>query len=162
MAGDSARGSGSPSAGVSERQERFAALIETEQAGILASYAKSLEALDSSSAAEPGARGLAMTSGAEMLADVVMRVRGEDNRVDDRYTMLAWMTDDETAEGWLSPADLLPAAAAFFEITVTVLANRVKDEPRLLPCLITAILALNESISRRLRMATLAYIGLSA
>lgn len=159
MAGNSARGPGSPPAGVGERQERFAALIEAERAAILASYARSLEALHSSGVAEPGARDRAMTNGAEMIADVVARVRGEDNRIDDRYTMLAWLADDETAEGRLSPADLLPAAATFFDITVNALAGRVKDDPRLLPCLITAILALNESISRRIRKATLAYTG---
>ncbi len=73
--------------------------------------------------------------------------------------MLAWMIGEARAESRLSPADLLRAAGAFFDVTVSSLGGHVKDDPELLPCFITAVVALNESISRRIREATLAYTG---
>jgi signal transduction histidine kinase len=69
------------------------------------------------------------------------------------------MAGQASAESQVSPADLLRAGASLFDITVNSLARHVKDDPELLPCFITAILALDESIGRRVREATLAYTG---
>jgi signal transduction histidine kinase len=44
-------------------------------------------------------------------------------------------------------------------VTVSSLASHVKDDPELLPCFTTAVVALNENISRRIRDSTLAYTG---
>jgi signal transduction histidine kinase len=144
---------------VSERREHFATLIRAERVAILASYAKSLEALISPDVAESGARDRAMVNGAGIIVDVVASVQGVGSQIDGRYPMLAWMADRETAEGHLNPADLLRAAVTFFDITVNALARHVMDHPQLLPCFVTAILALNESISRRIREAALADAG---
>ena len=63
------------------------------------------------------------------------------------------------AESEVSLAELLRAAAIFFDVTVSSLARHVKDDPDLLPSFITAIVTLNEGVSRRTREATLAYTG---
>jgi signal transduction histidine kinase len=159
VAEDPARDSGWPPSEVGERHERFAALIRGERAAILTSYAKSLEALRSPVIAEPRARDQAMADASQIIADVAASVQGSETRVGGRYEMLPWMTGAARTESQLRPADLLRAATAFFDVTVNSLARHVKDHPELLPCFSTAIVALNENISGRIREATLAYTG---
>jgi signal transduction histidine kinase len=156
LAGLSAKHSLPPSK-AGERQERFAALIRAERAAILASYAKRLEAMHGA-AAEPGARYLAMANGAEILADVMAKLRGGGAQIEDRYAMLAPACGDGR-ESQPNPADLLLEAVTFFDIAVSTLAGHVGDDPGLLPCFVTAVRALNESITGRIREATLAYTG---
>jgi signal transduction histidine kinase len=100
-----------------------------------------------------------MTNASEILTDVAASVQGSGIRIDDRYQMLPWMIGAGRTENQLSPADLLRAAVAFFEVTVGCLAGHVKDDPELMPSFVTAVVALNESISGRVREATLAYTG---
>lgn len=159
MTGYRVQNSERPLSDAGERHEHFAALIRADHAAILASYANSLEALHSPVAADRRARDQAMTNASEIIADIVARVEGGDIRIDDRYAMLNWMIGGARTEGQLSPADLLRAAAAFFDVTVKSLAKYVQGDPELLPCFVTAVLALNESISRQIREATLAYTG---
>jgi signal transduction histidine kinase len=158
VAEDTARDSQLPLGG-NERHERFAALIRAERAAILASYAKSLETSNSPVVVEPGARDQAMADAAEIIADVAATVQGSEIRIDGRSDMLPWMVGAASTENQLSPADLLGAAAVFFDVTVHSLAGHVRDEPALLPCFTTAIVALNEAIGRRIREAALAYTG---
>jgi signal transduction histidine kinase len=153
VAEDLTRDWGAPRVRCSDRDERFAALIGAGRTAILTSYAQSLEALHSPVVAEPGARDLAMTHGSQIIADLVASVRGDDH---DRCTMPAATIEEAPP---LSPADMVRAAAAFFDVTVNSLATYVKDDPDLLPCFITAVLALNEGISRRVGEAALAQIG---
>lgn len=159
MAVDTTQDSRWPLGGVSERRGRFAALIRAERGAILACYAKSLEALNSPVIAEPEACDQTMTNAAEIIADVAAIVQGSEVRIDGRSEMLPWMIGTARSEGQPSPADLMRAAVVFFDVTVNSLASHVRDDPELLPCFITAIVAVNESISRRIREATLAYTG---
>jgi signal transduction histidine kinase len=136
-------------------------LLRAERPAILASYAESLEepGADAAAAAKSGGRDLAVATGAEIIADVLVSLQGSEGRVEERHTLLSWMADDEQAVRSSSPAELLRATAIFFDITVSALAARVEDDPGLLPCFVTAIRALNESIARRVREATLAHTG---
>jgi signal transduction histidine kinase len=142
-----------------ERDERFAGLISAEYAAILADYGRKLQALGSPVVADPRAREQAIRGCADIITDVVASVRGSGHRADDHDKMLAQMIGQTRADSWLSPADLLWAATAFYEVTVTSLARHVSVDPELLPCFVTAIIALNESISGWIREATLAYTG---
>jgi signal transduction histidine kinase len=141
------------------RRERFAALIRAERAAILASYASSLEASHSPVIAWPAARDQAMMDAAAIISDLAAGPQGREIRTDARYEMLPWTTGAPSPESQLSPADLLRAGGAFFDVTVSSLAGHVKDDPELLPYFVTAIVALNESIGRWIREATLAYTG---
>lgn len=159
VAEDPAQDSGWPPSELRGRRERFAALIRAERPAILTSYANSLEASRSPVIADPRACDQAMMDASEILADVAASVHGSDIQTDGRYEMLPWIAGPAGAESQLSPADLLRAAETFFDVTVGSLASHVKDDPELLPCFTTAIVALNENISRRIREATLAYTG---
>jgi signal transduction histidine kinase len=141
-----------PLSKVGERQERFAALIGADRTAILAAYARSLDAWPNPVVAEPGGRDQVMASGAELLADVLASVWGGAG-----HPMPA--AGPVQAESRLGPADLVRAAGAFFNVAVGFLGLYVTDHPELLPCFITAVRALNESISHRIRVATLAHTG---
>jgi signal transduction histidine kinase len=156
---DPAHDSARLSAAIDERQERFAALIRAERGAILEAYAKILEVSRSPVAATPRSRDQAITDGGRMLAEVTACVQGDGRRADDRYPLPAWMIEPETAGSQPSLADRLRAAMTFFDVTVNALAAHASDDPELLPCFFTAILALNESIGRRLRQAVLGYTG---
>jgi signal transduction histidine kinase len=142
-----------------EQDERFADLIGAERAAILTAYANRLQAAGSPVAASQHAREQAMRSCADIITDIAASLRGSDVGDDDHDKMLARMIGETRADCPLSPADLLWATAAFSEVTVSSLARHVSAEPHLLPCFVTAIVALNESVSRRIREATLAYAG---
>ena len=159
MAEDPAQGSGWPPSEVRERHERFAALIRVEQPAILTAYANSLEASGSPLIADSHASGQAMMDASEIISDVAARVQGSDLQTERRYEMLPLIAGLAGSESQLSPADLLGAAGTFFDVTVSSLASHVKNDPELLPCFTTAIVALYENISRRIREATLAYTG---
>ena len=155
MAEDPARDPRSPHNGP---RERFAALIRADCEAILTSYATTLEALRSP-AAEPRTWDQAMANGSDVIADIAASVQSGDVRVHDLYTTLTLISDEAGTESQPDPLDVLHAATIFFDVTVGSLAGHVKDDPELLPFLITAILALNESIGRRVGEATLAYTG---
>jgi signal transduction histidine kinase len=98
-----------------------------------------------------------MTDASGILSDVAASLRGNASRASDHHEMLAQAAGPATTESQVSVADLLRAAASFFDITVSSLARHVRDDPGLLPCFVVAILALNESIASRIREATHAY-----
>ncbi len=159
MSEDTTQVSGWPPSEVSERHERFAALIRAGRPAILASYATSLEASDSPVLAEPGARDQAMADATEIIMDAAAIVQGREVRIEGRSEILPWMIGAARAESQLSLADLLRAAVAFFDVTMNSLACHVRNDPELLPCFLVAIAAVNESINWRIREATLAYTG---
>jgi signal transduction histidine kinase len=159
VAEETARNVRRPRAEADERHERFAALIRAERGAILASYASSLEASHSPVIAGSGARDQAMADAAAIITDLAADPQGSEMRTDARYEMQPWTTGAPSPESQLSPADLLRAGGAFFDVTVSSLAGHVKDAPELLPYFVTAVVALNESIGRWIREATLAYTG---
>ena len=159
MVGDLAREVNRAPCGTGDRRTDFAALIRAEAAAILASYAESLAALHSPVMAEPQTRDQAKTNAAEIIADVAACVEGGDIHADDRYAMLTWMIGEGRPDTKVSPADLLRAAAVFFDVTVSALARHVQADPGLLPCFTTGVLALNERINKTIRETSLVYTG---
>jgi signal transduction histidine kinase len=109
--------------------------------------------------ADSHARGQVMANAEETIADVTGSLRAGTVKIDDRYKRLARAIGETRAETQLSPDDSLRAAEAFFDVAVTSFARYVSDDAELLPSFLVAILALNESISQRVRQATLTYTG---
>lgn len=144
---------------VRERDERFAALVTADCAAISASYRERLEAMHSPVMADSRAREQVMANATETIADVTGSLRAGTVKIDDRYKLLARAIGQTRAETQMRPADSLHAAEAFFDVAVTSLARHVRDDPELLPSFVVAIRALNESISLRVRQATLTYTG---
>jgi signal transduction histidine kinase len=100
-----------------------------------------------------------MTDASEIIADVAASVQGGSMLTGDRREMPARMISHAETGSQLNSADSLRAAAVLFDVAVNMLAGYVRDDPELLPCLITAVTSLHEAISKRIREATLAYTG---
>jgi signal transduction histidine kinase len=140
------------------RDERFAELIGAERATILAAYASGLQDLVSPLVTDAWTCEQAMRDAAEIIGDVAATMGGNETRPGDHKT-LALLIGAAQANGRLSSADLLRAASVLSEVTVRSLGSLVKSDPDLLPCFINAVVALNESINRRIREATHACDG---
>jgi signal transduction histidine kinase len=142
------------------QHKRFAELIRAERATILAAYASSLQDLARPIVTDTWTHEQAMRDAAEIIADVAAIVEGNDTRPEDLGKTLPLLTGDSQPGGRRNPADLLRVASVLFEVTVRSLGSHVRSDPDLLPCFVMAVVALNESIGRRIREAAHAYAGL--
>jgi signal transduction histidine kinase len=138
---------------------RFATLLEQDHDAILTSFRQRMEDAKSPFMSDPAAQDQVMTICSEIVTDVVESVRAGRVRIDDHYKRHCWMLGEAQARSHLTPADSMRAAVWFFDVTVTSLSRHVQDDPELLPCFVTAILALNQSTTLRIREITLAYTG---
>jgi signal transduction histidine kinase len=143
--------------GDSPARERFAELVRAGRPAILTSYAESLAELHNPVATEPGALDQAIRNGSEIIDDVLASVQAGHVLTGSVYRALARTIGESRAQQQVSAGDSLRAAMLFFGITVTSLSRHVSEEPELLPCFVIAIRALDESISIRIRQATIAY-----
>jgi signal transduction histidine kinase len=138
-------------------EQRFVALIRADRASILAAYADRLEELSDVADVTRSGHDHAIASGDEMITEVAAKVEDGGFRTEAAGGTPLTMTP--AAERQPNPAELVRATATFFDVTVASLAARVQDDPELLTCFTTAVCALNESISRRLRAAILGHTG---
>lgn len=125
----------------------------------MAAYERSLIESHSPLIRDPRAREQALLNSSEILTDVEHSVQADAVRIDEGYKRLAWTIGETRAVSELSPPDSLRAAVIFFNVTVRALARHAQEDPALLPSFLIAVIALNESISRRIREATLSYTG---
>jgi signal transduction histidine kinase len=145
--------------GAQRASEHFAALVERDRALILASYKQSLLESQSPLIGDPLTREQTLTNATEIIIDVTESVRANVVRVNKSYKRLAWTIGETWAVSKLNSTDSLRAAVILSNVTVSTLARYVSGDIDLLPSFVIAILALNESINRRIREATLAYNG---
>jgi signal transduction histidine kinase len=138
---------------------RFAKLLKLDHAAILTSFQQRMEDAKSPLVSNPVAQDQFMKICSEIVTDVIESVRAGSVRIDDHYKRHCWMLGEAQARSHLTPADSMRAAVWFFDITVTCSSRYVRDDPELLPCFVTAVLALNQSATLRLREITLAYTG---
>lgn len=139
--------------------EWFAARIEADRAEILTAYENGLTAAGSPVARDPLALSQAIENATAIIADVVDSVRAGHVRIDERYKLLSWTIGETRAEGGLRPQHSLRAAVALFDVVVSSIVRHVDGVPGTMGPFVTALLALNESISMRIREATVAYTG---
>ena len=140
-------------------RERFAALIRADYDTILASFAAVLDDPQSLVSTDAPARQHAHATAATIIPEVAARVQGGDAPAGDWHGGTPWLVGSLHAESELSPEDTLGTAVSLFNATVSVLARHVADEPEFFPCFVTSLLALNESISRRVREAMSVHSG---
>lgn len=142
------------------QHERFAELIITERDTMLTTYASSLRDLVSPVVTDPRTHEQLMRHATEVIADVAAVVAGNLTRSRDHGEFLAMLIGEGQADSRLRPADLLRAVTVFFEVTVRSLGSHVRSDPSLLPCFVTAVIALNESIGRQIKEGPHAYASL--
>jgi signal transduction histidine kinase len=91
--------------------------------------------------------------------DVAASVLAADVRIDDCRPLASWPVADPKPESFQRPADSLRAAGLLFKVVMTSLILHIREDHDLLPCFMTALLALNESINTRIREEAAAYTG---
>ena len=154
-----ALGSGITGSCDNEQHERFAAMLEGDRTEILSSYELSLIELHSPLLGNPRSRKQAIADGMDIIDDVAESIRRNNIRIDDSYKLGAWNISETRTVDQPSPATSLHASVMFFNIASGILARHAEEDPSLLPCFFIGILALNESINRRIRAAALAHTG---
>jgi signal transduction histidine kinase len=137
--------------------ERFAALIKADRDEVLKSYASLLGSAHFP-VAESYGRDQALVDAAGILSELEASMCRDTDHVEHQQ----WQADaigagDQPSR--VNPVDLQRALARLFDLAVASLAEHVGDEPELLPCFVTAVIALNQSIGRQLREVTHAYTG---
>ena len=152
---DSAQGSELPDS--QGHREQLAQLIGEDRDAILEAYARALSERQNPLSGEPRGFSQAMEHCSQIISDVIASALSGYVRIDDSYKLLAWTIGESRAESGIRPEDSMHAAVALFEATVSILARHVSEDPEIFPSFVTAILALNESLSKRVREGTLAY-----
>ena len=144
---------------VQEGSTRFAALVESDRDDILSSFRDCLAKANNPLITETCARLHLMTFGTHILTDVAMSVRTGTVQTSPGYRNACVELGEALARSYLylTPSDALAAAVIFFNVTVDSLTEYVRSDPALLACFVTAILAVNESTTLRIREVTHAY-----
>jgi signal transduction histidine kinase len=137
----------------------FAALIEGDRAEILAAYQRCLEEADSPIVRESALRQQAIANGAQILTDVTRSIRVGKIHVDDNHKVIAWDMGETKAARGLHSRDTVQAAMVFFRVAVTHMARHVAADTASFQLFMIVLLAMNQSISMRIREATNAYSG---
>jgi signal transduction histidine kinase len=146
-----------PPADVGGPWERFAAIIKADRDEVLKSYA-SLFGSAHFPVAESYGRDQALVDAAGILSDLEASMyRGTDHVEHQQWQADAIGNGDQPSR--VSPVDVQRTLGRLFDLAVASLADHVGDEPELLPCFATAVIALNHSIGRQLREVTHAYTG---
>jgi len=137
----------------------FAASIEADRAEILAAYARGLDETSSPIVADPVSRGQVIAHADQILTDVVESVRSGAARLEDQNGLLASDIGETRAAGGVHPRESLRAAEMLFEVALTTLRRHAGTDDESLQLLTLATIAMNQSISTRIREAVIAYSG---
>lgn len=136
----------------------IAASIEESRAEIVASYIRRLEEIGSPVIGDPAARAQVITHANQILSDVASSARDGKTRSQNLH-LLAWDIGEARAARGIHPRESLRAAEVLFEVTAGALSARFCASEEPLRLLAPAMIALNRSISARIREAVIAYSG---
>ena len=146
-------------AGSERAREAFAALIEADRAEILATYARRLEEAGSPVVNEAASRQQAIANGAQILTDVTRSIRAGKVRIDENHKIIAWDIGETKAARGLHAREVVQAAMMFFQVAINFVARHVVTDAVSIQLFVIVLLAMNKSISLRIREATNAYGG---
>jgi signal transduction histidine kinase len=132
------------------RNERFAALVEDSRPRILRTFARRVTEAYGLASEDRDFFDQAMTTGGDVISDVVRSVRVAEVRIDDSHAPDAWGITRMVKKECLSPADGFAIAVMLLDSLLTALTAFVAANEELIPCFTVAVTALNESISRRM------------
>jgi signal transduction histidine kinase len=135
------------------------ASVDADRSEILAAYQRNLETTGSPIVLDPVARRQAMVQADQIITDVVHSLREGRVHLDEGYRLLAWDIGATRAATGMHPRESLKAAAIFFEAATTSLARHISSDPESIGLFVLIVLALNQSISDRIREAATTYSG---
>jgi signal transduction histidine kinase len=135
----------------------LAELIEADRPAILSDYEQRLVAAGSPIVGDSTARQQAMAHAEQILSDVLNSLRAGRVQVDEGYNMLAWEIGTTRAAQRTHPRESLRAASMFFETTLTAIFRHLRAAEESIQFSLIIVLALNQSISVRIRGAAATY-----
>jgi signal transduction histidine kinase len=131
--------------------------IDAGQTRILAQYQTGLETLVNALVKDEVALEQALENARLILADVSASLRADEVRVADSYQFIAWDIGLTRAAGNVHPSESLQASSVFFHAVLTVVSERLQGEPDAGTLTAKVALALERSITMRVRTAMAGY-----
>lgn len=138
-------------------RDTLIAFVEADRAEILASYVRRLEGTDSPLVRDLAAREQVIEQAGQILSDVVESLRAGRVQVDDGYRHLSHDIGETRAARRVHPHESLRAAVVLFEVVLTTVTRHLEPDAEALQLFTLVALAMNQSISMRIREAVIAY-----
>jgi signal transduction histidine kinase len=137
--------------------ERLADFLDGRRETLLARYQNALTALGNAVAADQAALDQARENASQILTDVSDSLRAGRAQVRDDYHFLAWNIGMSRAAGGVHPSVSLQASSTFFSIVLAEAAEGLDYSSDDFTLLTATALALERSITLRVRTAIAAY-----
>lgn len=137
----------------------LASLIDGDREWILRDYREELESLDNAIVHDPKATVQAMANAGQILDDVATSLRTGKVKIGEGYQMVAWDIGLTRAAEGVHPSESLQASSVFFRTVLDRVASRLEERPDAFGLLVEAAMALERSITLRVRTAIAGYTG---
>ncbi|MBS2963690.1 hypothetical protein KGA66_11565 [Actinocrinis puniceicyclus] len=139
--------------------EWLATLIRADRDSILGQYGRQLRSLDNAIAHDDNALVQALANAGQILDDVCASLRSGRVLVGEGYQMIAWDIGFSRAAEGVHPSESLQASSVFFCTVLDNVGRRLADRPDALGLLVQSAMALERSITLRVRTAIAGYTG---
>ena len=136
-----------------------AQLIESAREQILATYAERLNSLGNIVARDAYSLQQSLTNAGQIISDVVSSLRRGRIHVDDDYRRIARGIGVTRASDGVHPKESLEAASAFFQTALAAMAQLIEPGPEWLEQYMLVAMALEESLTLRVRESVSSYTG---
>ena len=141
-------------------RDTLIAFVEADRTEILASYVRRLERTDSPLVRDLASREQVIEQAGQILSDVVGSLRAGRVQVDDAYRRLSHDIGETRAARRVHPHESLRAAVVLFEVVLTTVIRHLEPDTEALQLFGLVALAMNQTISVRIREAVIAYPSL--
>ncbi|MEU1288831.1 sensor histidine kinase [Kitasatospora sp. NPDC005856] len=141
-------------------RQQVADLIEQRTPEILAAYETELRAAGNVIAQHPVSLSQALANATQIIADVVNSLRVGQVEVDQRYKLLAWDIGATRAANGVHPRESVQASSVLFHAALSTIFGLLPQEDRQVDTFTLITLALQRSITLRIRESVAAYTGL--
>ncbi|MEV7780399.1 sensor histidine kinase [Kitasatospora sp. NPDC088351] len=141
-------------------RQQVADLIEQRTPEIVEAYETELRAVGNAIAQNPVSLNQALVNARQIIADVVNSLRAGQVEVDQTYKLLAWDIGATRAADGVHPRESVQASSVFFHAALSTIFSHLPQGPRPLDTFTLITLALERSITLRIRESVVAYTGL--
>uniref|UniRef100_A0AAU3GYV5 Oxygen sensor histidine kinase NreB n=1 Tax=Streptomyces sp. NBC_01401 TaxID=2903854 RepID=A0AAU3GYV5_9ACTN len=138
----------------------MADLIEERASEIIEAYQAELRSSGNAVAGGEISLEQALTNGRHIIADVVNSLRVGRIQIDKRYKLLAWGIGTTRAADGVHPRESVQASSVFFHTALSAMFGFLIPEPEALETFAFITMALERSITLRIREAVAGYTGL--
>lgn len=139
--------------------ETAADRMEANREQILEAYEQRLLSTDSLLARDTLALQQTLTNASHIISDVVASIRVGAVHVDENYHLIAWEIGVTRAADGVHPKESLQAASAFFQTALELMAKLIDPGPGWIDEFMLVALALEESLTLRVRESISSYAG---